>query len=493
MNIQRALWLTVLSFGVSNSSPQVGGQCDPGGGLGGVGADLVVGAIEGPTSHGTASGYRAYSVGTGMCSIGTATVGWIANSPQHPVWTVNLYRLQGPRFEQIGYSWVRHGFFPLQQDACGCSCTPSLGSTALGIGCSTSNSANVNGAQSSLAARSDIPVPHLALHTGAAILSPPVTDLTSRRLRVLETDVDPTLHPGARYFLEVIVLAPDDAAAGNSRDNASYRELAAAGLGSLSTVGPIERQRLAIEGWAAADNSVRVVDLVDPDGARLMLGAKVEDHGNGTWTYFYSLENLNSSRGVSRFTVALPMSAVVSDTGFRGVQHHSGEIYDNDPWTVTVAPGAHVTWELAAGSSNALRWASMFSFSVTSNAPPSPTTLTLGLFTPGSPGEIQATVVGPGGNATAFVRGDCGGEGSTNIADAVLLLGLLFPPTGAPVTVSCRSACDANDDGALNIADVVALLGSLFGSQTVPLPPPLACGSDPTADGLNCATFAACP
>lgn len=91
-----------------------------------------------------------------------------------------------------------------------------------------------------------------------------------------------------------------------------------------------------------------------------------------------------------------------------------------------------------------------------------------------------------------FIRGNCNGlDAGVNIADAVYLLGALFPGGGSPNVLNCRDACDANDDGGINIADAVSLLGSLFGSPAVPLPAPNAsqgCGADPTTgDTLDCA------
>ena len=94
-----------------------------------------------------------------------------------------------------------------------------------------------------------------------------------------------------------------------------------------------------------------------------------------------------------------------------------------------------------------------------------------------------------------FVRGDCNGEGAFNIADAVFLLGVLFPAPGAPQTIpECDDACDANDDGALNIADAVAILDALFGSPPTPIPPPTGtCGDDlNTPDMLSCVTQPSC-
>ena len=94
-----------------------------------------------------------------------------------------------------------------------------------------------------------------------------------------------------------------------------------------------------------------------------------------------------------------------------------------------------------------------------------------------------------------FVRGDCNGDGAFNIADAVFLLGALFPGPGGPASVpECDDACDANDDGGLNIADAVAMLDALFGSPPTPIPQPTGtCGDDSsTPDALSCVTQSSC-
>lgn len=94
-----------------------------------------------------------------------------------------------------------------------------------------------------------------------------------------------------------------------------------------------------------------------------------------------------------------------------------------------------------------------------------------------------------------FVRGNCNDDGSTNLSDAVFLLGFLFPSPGAsPNVIACNDACDTNDDGSLNLSDVVLLLDSLFGMPPAQLPVPNVCGSDPTdTDGLDCFMTGSCP
>ena len=98
-------------------------------------------------------------------------------------------------------------------------------------------------------------------------------------------------------------------------------------------------------------------------------------------------------------------------------------------------------------------------------------------------------------SAGNFVRGDCNDDGSSNLADAIFLLGAQFPPPGTqPNVMTCEDACDVSDDGMLNLADAIVLLGSLFGTPPVPLAPPAFCGSDPTGgDPIGCVSFTSCP
>jgi hypothetical protein len=92
---------------------------------------------------------------------------------------------------------------------------------------------------------------------------------------------------------------------------------------------------------------------------------------------------------------------------------------------------------------------------------------------------------------TGFQRGDANGDGSFNIADLIFLLAALFSngPGG-----DCGDANDVNDDGSVNIADAISGLAALFSSgPTPPDPSPGACGTDPTDDALDCASYTACP
>ncbi|MEE8143540.1 MAG: plastocyanin/azurin family copper-binding protein [Planctomycetota bacterium] len=102
-------------------------------------------------------------------------------------------------------------------------------------------------------------------------------------------------------------------------------------------------------------------------------------------------------------------------------------------------------------------------------------------------GSIQ--VVGP---ELQFTRGDCNGDGMTNIADGIFILNQLF---GQPPPIrTCDDACDTNGDRMKNIADAVYIFNFLFVSGSPPPPSPWPdCGNDDNPGALGCPEFAPCP
>lgn len=88
-----------------------------------------------------------------------------------------------------------------------------------------------------------------------------------------------------------------------------------------------------------------------------------------------------------------------------------------------------------------------------------------------------------------FIRGECNGDGSYNIADGVWTLNMLFQ--GGPAS-TCNEACDANNDGTVDSADAVfTFMYQLLDGAAPPAPFP-GCGIDDVM-GADCASFAGCP
>jgi len=399
-----------LAFAVALSSP-LAAQCDPGGGLGGAGADVIVSDLLEPLSYGSAGGYFAYSVGTQSCNIGTVELLWEEDVAAHPVIAQNLYRLSGGRFEQIGLSWLKHGFTALQLDECGCACVPSTaGGTRLGVGCSDPYIAQLNGNQNALGSRSEVFDPAGGGFIYPPILDPANVDLTWRRLRVAESDLDPLANPGALYYAESHYISPDDAAAGNAHNNASHRAVAFATDASrtMSYSGATQLQLPGIAAWAAQDPSVTLSEVLDGDGGLLILGTKVTDLGGGQYAYEYALYNHNSTRAVRSFALPLPAGASVASLGFHDVEYHSGEPYSGADWGAVQGAGS-VEWSTAPyaqdPNANALRYATLYNFRFVASSPPVAVTARLGLFEPGLPASLDVPTFGLAGDYTLPVTG----------------------------------------------------------------------------------------
>ena len=97
--------------------------------------------------------------------------------------------------------------------------------------------------------------------------------------------------------------------------------------------------------------------------------------------------------------------------------------------------------------------------------------------------------LGIAADSATFLRGDSNTDGTTDISDAIAILGYLFLGMNK---VPCEQAGDANDDGALDISDAIYVLSFLFLGGTAIEPPVETCGVDPTGHGLPCAMFPGC-
>ena len=91
--------------------------------------------------------------------------------------------------------------------------------------------------------------------------------------------------------------------------------------------------------------------------------------------------------------------------------------------------------------------------------------------------------------AAEFVRGDLDANGSHELTDAVRVFGFLFLGDTPP---SCEDAADVDDSSEIDVTDGIYLLGFLFQGGPQPPAPFDGCGSDATADALDCLAFAGC-
>lgn len=359
------------------------------------GPDVIVGDVTGPSNYGSGGGSTfAYALGTTSCNLGTQVLVWIANTPQHPVISQNVFRIKNDRFEHIGQAWLKHGFTALQGSVCSTSCVPNPNGNALGLNCSDPYSSGLNGQQGGLgpkfevnAATGTFPYP---------FTSPSIPGTIGRRLQLAAADIDPSLNTGAVYIGEGHYIHPDDAAVGNDNNNASYRRVQfAAGTLSMSFVGTTQRTKPGVVAWQDIDPTVQITNIDIPNDGRMILAQKNVNLGGGLTRYEFALHNLSSDRCAAGFTVNLNAGSPPTNLYFHDVPYHSGEPFDGTDWFAH-AYSSSVEFRCPQTfaqnpNANALRWGTTYTFSFVSAS--ATTGVRVDLFKPGSPSFMTVGTV----------------------------------------------------------------------------------------------------
>lgn len=380
------------------------------------GPDVVVGGLTGPSSYTPSGGVSAFAIGTDSCNVGDAPLRWFdydnpnvpASSNEHPVIAQNVYRLANGRFEQIGMSWLKHGYTALADNLClGCNppAAPPGGSSGdyLGVGCSDPYSSGLNGTQAQLGPRYQVN-PYTGAYPHPFDGSAPVVG-NARRILIANSDLGV---PGALFFGEGQYVSPDDAAAGNQMNNASWRQMTfapnGAGTGyNASLTGQTIREEPAVFAWKANDPLVSLRSVDVPGDGRFWVGYRATALGGGGYRHTYAVHNLNCDRALQSFAVALPSGVSATNLYFHDVNHHSGEPFVGTDWT-GAASSTSVSWSSETHATNpnanALRWGTLFNFEFEAAAP-FLGDATFTLFKPGSPASLPVQLCASAGLPSA--------------------------------------------------------------------------------------------
>ncbi|MFQ5422782.1 MAG: proprotein convertase P-domain-containing protein [Phycisphaerae bacterium] len=447
-----------------------------------IGPDVIVGDLFGDGSQYCQvrrwgklanSDITAYSCGTISCNVGDQPAAWIQLSTNHPAIGQQLYRLKGGQFEQIGLSWVKHGFFALTEDFCsgpgGCITPPGNSGDYLGVGCSDPYSNTLNGLQTRLGPRSDINAATGAFNWPFTTWGQP-GDTIWKRLQIHDADLDPALNAGATYLIEGQYVTADDTAAGNGLNNVSYREVQVTevnpGNFDLKLIGTTVPLVPALSAWRTSDPFVQEIVLDIPSDGRMILAYKATTLGANLWHYEYALYNMNSDRCGQSLSVDIPAGANVSNVAFHDVDYHGGDgvpfgvTYSAVDWAPVVTANS-VSWATDTfatdPNANALRWGTVYNFRFDADVPPQPATVTIGLFKPGTPTSMQAVV-----NLVASTA-DCNQNGRDDTADIAC--------GGGNVCNGLAGSFDCDLDG---IPDDCQVADVLLPFIDVPVNPPLA-------------------
>jgi hypothetical protein len=392
------------------------------------GPDVIVGELTDVGNYSSLGGLEALAIGTTSCNLGNQNLNWIANNNNHPVIGQNLYRLKDYggwwAMEQVGMSWLKHGFAALQGNTCCSNCSASDGAH-LGVGCSDPYGSGLNGSQSGLGPRWQVNAQKGQYTYPPA--NPAWSGSTARRVQVLISDLEPTASTTTHYYGEGQYVTPDDAQAGNNDNNASWREMTVTGSGSIWTLnmtGVTHRQQAAILAWAASgvDPNVLQTDFYIPSEGYLILAHSVTDLGGGIWHYEYALYNMHSDESIRRFALPLAPGVSVSNIGFHDVVYRDGDgegnvNRDGTDWPATTTGGV-IAWEVVGhyveGSSmnhNALRWGTTYNFRFDADAPPVLSDVTLTTY------KLERTFTVPG---VRVPQGSAFGNAFCNASDGSL-------------------------------------------------------------------------
>lgn len=396
---------------------------------GGIGPDVIVGDLPNVQYYGEVNGIRAYSVATTSCNLGDENLEWFPNGNRHPVIGMTMYRVnpEGTRIEQIGQSWLKHGFAALAGNVCG-SCNNPGTFNLLGVGCSDPYSSGLNGQQSNLGTKTQVDAYSGFFQwpfggrgqTGNAIF---------KRLQVSVADMT----AGGTYYVGSQYVSPDDAEAGNQNNNASYRPVNINGT-FVQTTSFTRRELAPIHAWKAVNPAVEIQEVIVPGEGMFNLASLAIDNGDGTWTYEYALHNQTSHRSADSF--AIPGSAAA--TSFKDVPYHSGDSYSGDDWSASEG-GGMITFGTSDNNilTNALRWGTMYNFTVTTDTPPTTGDVEIGLF-----------------------RDAAGNIGSTDVVAVTTVV----PSAGQ---AGCNDADNAAPFGVLDLGDVQGFIAGFTGQTAV--------------------------
>lgn len=342
------------------------------------------------------NGAVAVSMSTTSCNLGTVDVPWLAAMEvDHPVIHMALYRLLDGRFEQIGVSWMKHGFYALSSSDCTPCQNPSDG-TYLGVGCSDTYDVGNNASRNELGPRREVNPYAGTWECKGSHFSAGVEDCIRRhgttghgpldhRLVVADADL---ANPGATYYYEANYIVAGDQALANNWGHRSCTMSWNGAVWVFSNLAPLT-QGPALSAWGGAADTVAVA----PGDGEVLLAVKTIDLGAGRWGYEYALLNLNSDRQIRAFS--LPVSGVPN---IGGMGFHDNDAIPSNDWQVTLGADT-LRWQTETfaqnPNANALVFGYLVNFRFEADAAPGPLAATLGIFKPGEGTTVAAATTGP--------------------------------------------------------------------------------------------------
>lgn len=395
---------SVSVFGASRTTDgrgeiiEVQGRTTGEGGTGGDAINVSLSAMSSLTSAGRTgtfpNGMNGLTMSTTSCNVGTANIPWAAPmQTQHPAIAMNLYRLLNGKFEQVGWSWMKHGFFATNSSGCGSCQNPGTGAL-LGPGCSDTYATSNNSDRNYLGGRDEFNAftgvwtcqnsyfsnyqnDCVRRNNGSGL------DATAHRLEVLDSDMG---NSGATYYYEAYYVNANDT---DHYNNIGSRTASMTWNGSNWSISDTSSmvQGPAINRWGELRNFAEPRTEGD-----IIVAVQTTDLGNGMWHYEYAVYNHDCDRQVRQFSIPIPDGFNVQNIGFRDIDRDA-----TNQWTSSYSNNA-ITWSTGVfGSSNAnpLKFASVFNFRFDANVAPTAGNAAMEYFKSGSNPSLTAATKVP--------------------------------------------------------------------------------------------------
>lgn len=341
------------------------------------------------------NGRTGLTMSTTSCNVGTVNIPW--NAPMqttHPVIALNLYRVRNGQFEQVGWSWLKHGFLATNSNGCGTCQNPGTGSL-LGLNCSDTYGTGNNGDRTYLGGRDEFN-PFTGVWTCTnSWFSNYQNDCTRRnpgqvtldavdhRLDCLDSDLG---NANSQYLYEAYYLTANDI---NTYNNIGSRDATFAWNGTSWTISTTTAmvQGPAINRWGEMRSTAQPQTEGD-----VIVAVQTTSLGGGMYHYEFAVYNHTLDRQVREFSVPMPYGATVQNIGFRDVDRDA-----NNQWTATQNAHSLVWTSPTFGSANPnpLKYASVFNFRFDANVEPASSSATMALYKPGVLQSLAAATKGP--------------------------------------------------------------------------------------------------
>ena len=359
-------------------------------------------------------------MGTKSLNIGDTTLLWQGSTALHPVIGQGLYRYKtepgsrpGGRFEQIGMSWLKHGFASDTGSPTAAPARIRATNQIMGVGCSDPYSAGQSGGASRRSRRAG-----RSTRTPACfpylVREPVVVGQRRTPLRVA-ADGNPSSRGSAamRYYAECHVR---HVRRRRRREQQQQRQLQGDERHrtptnyTFATMGSTQQGIPAIRAWPLlVQPGVTLSNVQVPGDGRLYVARKVNDpRRRAVPLRVRGLQHELAPR-VQRVR-SRSRRARVSNVGFHDVDYHRRAVQQRRLDLDAVGPRPrHLVDETQAqnANANALRWGTTYNFRFDSDRAPAPGLVALTLFrapAAGEPTTFSVNLPVPGG--TGLFRDD---------------------------------------------------------------------------------------